>query len=132
MLVADLDQFKEVNDAHGHLVGDEVLCEVANRMVGRLRKYDVVGRLGGEEFLVLLVDCGLEQIRVACERLRSAVGDQPIATNAGPITVTISIGATKATKGAKVEDVLDRADSAMYQAKSQGRNRVCCADPDHD
>lgn len=130
VLVADLDQFKEVNDTHGHLVGDEVLREVAQRMVGRLRRYDVVGRLGGEEFLVLLVDCGLEQIRAACERLRSAVGDQPIDTDAGPIKVTISIGATKATKGAKVEEVLDRADSAMYQAKSQGRNRVCCVEPD--
>lgn len=126
VLVADLDHFKEVNDTCGHLVGDKVLHEVGLRMVGRLRHYDTVGRLGGEEFLVLLVDCDWEQIQTVSERLRSAVGDQPIDTAAGSMKVTISIGAAMAIKSAKVEDVLDRADRAMYQAKAQGRNRVYC------
>jgi len=130
--VVDTDPFKEVNDTHGHPVGDEVLRKVADRMVTQLRQYDIVGRLGGEEFLVLLVDCNWKQVRLVSERLRAGVGDQPIATGAGPIQVTISIGAAMATKGTKVEDTLARADRAMYQAKAQGRNRVCCESSGND
>ena len=117
----DLDRFKAVNDTHGHKTGDEVLVAAAHAIGVRLRAEDQLGRLGGEEFLLLLPNTGAEAaIRVA-ERVRAAVADAP-----APVPVTVSIGL--ATWDSETpEALLQRADEALYAAKQAGRNRVMAA-----
>ncbi len=131
VVIADLDRFKQVNDAHGHLVGDEVLRGVVDRMSRQLRRYDALGRLGGEEFLILLVDCDREQLETAAERIRRRVAERPISTSAGPLGVTVSLGATWVPGGRKIlaRQLLSAADRALYAAKDGGRNRLSLAEP---
>lgn len=130
VVMGDIDHFKHVNDTYGHLVGDEVLCEVAQRISQDLRRYDRMGRVGGEEFLILLPECGREEVEIAGERLRRLIAT-PIATTAGPIRVTISLGADLVPNGQRTttRQILDAADRALYAAKSGGRNRLCFAGP---
>ncbi|MEV0406667.1 GGDEF domain-containing protein [Actinoallomurus sp. NPDC050550] len=126
LLLIDIDHFKRVNDAHGHLTGDQVLHGVATTLVQQLREYDVVGRFGGEEFAVLLPHADmLEACRVA-ERLRSRVGRMCVPADDATITVTISIGvALFRTHGHDLIELLASADLALYRAKESGRNRIC-------
>ena len=122
--VLDIDHFKRVNDTHGHGAGDQVLREVVQRLKVALRPYDGLGRIGGEEFLMVVPGAPLDSARAVLERLRQAVCASPIDCLDGQIDVTISLGGTT-TRGDEPEDqVLMRADDALYRAKELGRNRV--------
>ncbi|MQA83665.1 MAG: diguanylate cyclase [Streptosporangiales bacterium] len=125
MLIADIDHFKVINDTHGHLVGDQVLAWVADTLRAQLRDSDLVGRFGGEEFVVLLPGAdALEACRVA-ERLRIRVGRMAVPVEDDLIGVTISVGvAVLRTDGDDLIELLAAADLALYRAKDQGRNRV--------
>jgi two-component system cell cycle response regulator len=121
---ADLDSFKHVNDSYGHLVGDDVLRNAAERMSGAVREYDHVGRYGGDEFLAVLPDCNAEAAQEVAERVRQHICNIPIVTSPIPVTITASIGVTQWHPGQEVRDLLRQADFAMYRAKRNGRNRV--------
>jgi diguanylate cyclase (GGDEF)-like protein len=122
----DLDFFKDVNDTYGHAVGDVVLKEVARRITSTLREEQIVGRLGGEEFVALLPDTTPAQALVAIERVRKAIGATQIPLPGGgpAITVTISGGIAPVLEDEGLEAVIDLADKAMYRAKGLGRDRV--------
>jgi two-component system, cell cycle response regulator len=125
MLLADLDHFKRVNDALGHLAGDAVLREVAVRMQNAVRAYDSVGRYGGEEILVVLPECDVASAECIGERIRAAIARTPIQYEETQVAVTVSIGAATALPGEPVGNTLvARADAALYRAKSLGRNRT--------
>ncbi len=134
VLLADVDHFKEVNDRRGHLVGDLVLSEVARRMAAALRPYDVLGRFGGEEFLVVLTTDAPEAFLVVAERLREAVVAFPFSADGLEFPLSISVGVAASLPGtaADTQALLRAADAALYRAKDEGRNRVCVArlDPD--
>ena len=126
LLLIDLDHFKQVNDRHGHPVGDAVLRHMARLMGATFRQIDVVARIGGEEFAVLLPAADLASAQRVAERLRCALEAQPAATDAGPVRCTVSIGiATMDEAIPSVDVLLKRADDALYAAKHSGRNRVC-------
>jgi len=129
VLMADLDHFKRVNDTHGHAVGDEVLRETGRRIRGLLRRQDEVGRIGGEEFLMVVGDCDAQSLALAAERIRRGISDFPIASDAGEIRITTSIGGavTEGTGPVEGKTLIERADQAMYRAKRAGRNRVVVA-----
>jgi two-component system, cell cycle response regulator len=132
LLLCDVDHFKRINDVHGHLVGDLVLQEIALRLVSAIRPGDAVGRLGGEEFLVILTDCGEESLYHRGEQLRQSVASSSFAANSQDIFVSVSIGAMTiqpGSRGQKVEVFLNQADTALYRAKLEGRNRVIVAEP---
>jgi diguanylate cyclase (GGDEF)-like protein len=132
LLMVDLDRFKLINDTHGHLAGDAVLREAARRMKAAVRRYDAIGRYGGEEFLIVLPGCEADAARVQAERVREAVAAGPFAAVAQSIAVTCSIGVScRARPSLSDTDPLVRdADMALYAAKDHGRNRVeACASP---
>lgn len=124
LLMLDLDHFKEVNDTYGHLAGDAVLREAAARVIQVVRSYDLVGRHGGEEFLVVLPGCDSNQVLQSAERVRAIIEATPIIVDRFAIRVTVSVGATSATSGASQKELLGIADAALYQAKKAGRNRT--------
>ncbi|HEX5126648.1 MAG TPA: diguanylate cyclase [Rhodocyclaceae bacterium] len=124
LVLFDIDHFKHINDTYGHNVGDEVLREVASRMHDCFRKSDLPGRWGGEEFIALLPHTSLEAATQVAERLRARLADQPFATSAGDIAVTLSGGGTQLLKADTLESLVARADAALYRAKSNGRNRI--------
>ncbi|HEV2279798.1 MAG TPA: GGDEF domain-containing protein [Acidobacteriaceae bacterium] len=125
ILLLDIDHFKQVNDTHGHLSGDAVLREIGRRLVHATRPYDTAGRYGGEEFLVILPGCGLEETEHSAERIRSAVASAPFRAGDTEFFLTVSIGATVACERPGSEQaLLHEADVALYQAKSEGRNRT--------
>ena len=127
LLLFDIDHFKLVNDSYGHASGDEVLRALAARAVKTVRSVDLVARLGGEEFAVVMPDADLPVAIAVAERLRSAVAAEPFSIKAGnaALAVTVSIGATTAAIGEDTRDrLLKRADDALYSAKAAGRNRV--------
>ena len=126
ILMLDIDHFKAVNDTHGHLVGDEVLKQVAGRLFRSARVYDWVGRYGGEEFLSIVSACSTENLRKHAERIRAGIAEEPISTSAGEGKVTVSIGATVALfdPDCDQQTLLQYADSALYRAKKRGRNCV--------
>ena len=123
-VLGDLDHFKLVNDTHGHLVGDEVLCEVARRLLGSVRSYDFVGRYGGEEFLLVLNNCDAKMSMQRAEEIRAAVCQSPFLTSGGPMSITVSVGviASRDREQLTVEELLCEADRALYSAKAAGRN----------
>ena len=127
LLLLDLDHFKKINDGHGHLVGDEVLREVATLLAHAVRSVDVVARYGGEEFVVVLPETGREGAVAFAERIRERIAEQTFGHGAGarlPITASIGV-ATFPTPGVDtVEDLFASADAALYRAKADGRNRV--------
>lgn len=123
-VMADLDHFKEINDTHGHLVGDRVLHDVATRMVTGARNSDIVGRYGGEEFLVIFEGATLDVARDLAERIRIRVLADPFIENGEQLFVTVSLGVAAAREGETAESLISRADQAMYAAKAAGRNRV--------
>ncbi len=117
--------FKAVNDTYGHAVGDRTLKVLAETIQGSLRASDLLGRLGGEEFGVILPETDTEEGTTVAERIRAAVRSRNLKTDRGDIHVTVSIGVSAAHAGdAGIEALLHRADSAMYRAKANGRNRV--------
>ncbi len=126
VLMADLDNFKMINDTYGHLAGDQVLRESARRMRSNVRTYDAIGRYGGEEFLVVLPGCDESGGVAQAERLRESIGSQPVTTTDGDIPVTCSLGlswAPRCRPGTRKE-LLRSADAALYTAKRSGRNRL--------
>jgi diguanylate cyclase (GGDEF)-like protein/PAS domain S-box-containing protein len=126
VIMLDIDRFKRVNDTYGHLVGDHVLQAITKRIQKNLRKPDINGRYGGEEFVILLPETGILSAQQAAERIRVTIADRPVATSKGLIPVTISLGvaSVQGTEIREVERLLDMADQALYAAKEAGRNRV--------
>ncbi len=127
VLMVDIDHFKSVNDTHGHNVGDEVLKEFATRLTDKLRSFDLVARLGGEEFVVILPDVSEERAYMVAERLRREISDEPFKCSAegGSLDITTSIGGMLVKDGEdNPTNVLERADKVLYEAKNAGRN--CC------
>lgn len=125
IVLADLDNFKDVNDTHGHPVGDAVLREVSRLLGERLRPYDAMGRYGGEEFLMVLPGCSVEAALEVSNRVRCSVADHPVATPVGPMAITVSMGiAAIDTQTYELDDLILEADKALYRAKRAGRNRV--------
>ena len=131
VMLGDLDHFKSVNDTYGHIVGDEVLREVARRLLASVRSYDFVGRYGGEEFLIVLNNCDSTQAIARAEQVRSGIANHPVRTTRGPLPITMSLGlfATRDWDLHIVEEVLREVDLALYQAKGDGRNCVRLATP---
>lgn len=123
----DIDHFKRVNDLHGHAVGDQALKTVAQACLTQLRSGDVIGRLGGEEFGVLLPETGWEEARRAGQRLCQAVRALEMRHGEASVTVTLSLGLAALKPGRNFEDLMRAADQALYQAKAAGRDRLECA-----
>ncbi|PSH03473.1 MAG: diguanylate cyclase response regulator [Acidobacteria bacterium] len=127
VIMADVDHFKAINDNYGHLAGDEVLKQLSAHMKSALRPYDSLGRYGGEEFLILAPECGLNEALSIAERIRSSVAKDKLIIDNVEIAVTISVGVSSAQGlGLTVNQLLRSADDALYSAKSNGRNRVEC------
>jgi two-component system cell cycle response regulator len=126
IVMADIDHFKCINDTHGHLVGDMVLREVARRLSSAVRAYDVTGRFGGEEFLLVFPGCAVRNAMDRAEQLRTCVNREPVETPEGPILVTLSLGVagSEAARATDPDSLLRAADAALYRAKSGGRDRV--------
>ncbi len=127
VLLCDIDRFKSINDRYGHLVGDAVLGEVAQRLSRSIRRGDMVGRLGGEEFLVVLDGCGAGDLKSCAEQVCTAVSRTQICLLEHVLDVSVSIGATtfQGWRGdIPLEQLLRQADEALYEAKALGRNRV--------
>ncbi|MEU8177691.1 GGDEF domain-containing protein [Microbispora hainanensis] len=126
LVLVDIDHFKKVNDTYGHLVGDQVLAQVAATLRTQLREYDVVGRFGGEEFVVLLPGADVHEARRVAERLRTRVGRMVVPAEQATVTVTVSAGvAIMNVHGEDLIELLAAADLALYRAKELGRDRVC-------
>ncbi|WP_346895199.1 GGDEF domain-containing protein [uncultured Roseibium sp.] len=126
LLMLDLDHFKTVNDSHGHLAGDQVLKQVCARVTGMIRRTDLFGRLGGEEFAALLKVVAPDDAMMVAEKIRKAVRSMAISTDQGDLSVTVSIGvAEDVGEGHGFREMMRRADSALYAAKLGGRDSVC-------
>jgi len=120
-IMLDIDHFKSINDKYGHLTGDEVLKEISLRLRNSIRIYDVLGRYGGEEFLIVLPDTDFENAKSLAERIRDKIKEKLIAN----IRVTISLGITSIQeKDETINDMIKRTDEALYKAKNSGRDRV--------
>lgn len=132
-IMIDIDHFKEVNDTYGHLIGDKILKEAAALIVDSIRAYDIAGRYGGEEFLVILPDTAIYHAIALAERIRINIQKNlclraGMALN-GPITVSLGIASFQSSDRT-VDELLMRADDSLYKAKRDGRNRVACINPD--
>jgi diguanylate cyclase (GGDEF)-like protein len=124
VMLADVDHFKRINDRYGHGAGDAALVTVVQRISATLRPYDLIGRYGGEEFLVIAPGCDLALTQKLAERIRAAVSDEGVELGHENVTLTVSLGITLGTADSDPEFLVAVADSAMYQAKRQGRNRA--------
>ena len=125
LVLFDIDHFKRVNDVHGHLAGDRVLCGVAALAAPEVRHEELVARWGGEEFAVVLPETDLAGATEFGERIRALVEKSAFEYDGESLNVTISVGATALHDGDSIETLLARADTVMYRAKHEGRNRVC-------
>jgi diguanylate cyclase (GGDEF)-like protein len=124
-MMLDLDHFKKINDTHGHAVGDGVLQTFVKRALESLRQSDVIGRLGGEEFAVIMPETAHAAAEAAAERLRAHVAEKPLIADREAVQATVSVGvATFHTQDTSIDKLLHRADQALYRAKNNGRNRV--------
>ena len=120
----DVDRFKAVNDKHGHPVGDVVLKTVVERIQSRLRQEDLLGRWGGEEFLLVLPEVDLDGALTATEALREIIEETEVSVDGERIPVTVSAGVACRERGDTPDDIIDRGDAALYAAKEAGRNQV--------
>lgn len=120
----DIDHFKKVNDSYGHQSGDLVLKECVNRIASGLRQYDILGRYGGEEFMIIIPGASLEQARGVCERIRKFIADGEMRTLEAKVSITASLGVATTDGKVDAESLLKAADRALYKAKDRGRNRV--------
>ncbi|HVJ50856.1 MAG TPA: PleD family two-component system response regulator [Aliidongia sp.] len=133
VLMFDIDRFKQVNDSYGHGVGDEVLIEVAKRALSNVRGFDLVGRYGGEEFLIVMPESTMASAGAVADRLRRAIGDHPmrVSNPPGSLTITVSIGVAVADGNcSQPAQLLKNADEALFAAKRAGRNRVMAWEAD--
>jgi len=128
IIMADLDHFKKVNDSYGHMVGDKVLTEVGGRIRAALREFDLVGRYGGEEFVVVLENTSRHTALQVAERIRQRIASEPVNTGNQQLNVTISQGLAVRADNNDLQHLLQRADDAMYKAKRAGRNCIAEAD----
>jgi len=128
--LCDIDHFKRVNDTYGHLAGDEVLRRFTQAIQGNLRAYDLLGRYGGEEFLVIAPDSTQSYEKQLYERLRECIADTRTPTDSGEVGITVSIGVAGLDSGTSVDTLLAAADTALYKAKRHGRNQVWYASAD--
>lgn len=124
VLMIDLDHFKAVNDRYGHVVGDHVLKAFTTRVAESYRASDIFFRYGGEEFTLVLRNTELAGAACLAERIRESVENRPMTTDAGPVSLTVSIGVAELANGDHAASLLARADAALYTSKAQGRNRV--------
>jgi diguanylate cyclase (GGDEF)-like protein len=124
LAMIDLDHFKKINDTYGHVIGDFVLRHVAGRIKAAVRDFDMVGRFGGEEFVIIMADATLQVAQNIAERVRQVVMDTPLHLKEFSIRITISLGVAMLMEDERKESLLERADAAMYEAKKAGRNRV--------
>jgi diguanylate cyclase (GGDEF)-like protein len=124
IILADLDHFKKINDHHGHAAGDTVLVTAVQRITSMLRSYDSLGRYGGEEFLLIAPGCDLALAQKLAERIRSAISDEAIDLGDNAANVSVSLGVTLGTADSDPEFLVALADTALYRAKRNGRNRV--------
>jgi len=120
----DIDNFKTINDTYGHNIGDLVLQMVAKKLNSALRPYDVIGRWGGEEFIVIVPHVDREQLHAVSSRLRSMVERASLFTGESVIKVTLSVGATLSKMDDTIDSLIKRADKLMYISKTTGKNRV--------
>jgi diguanylate cyclase (GGDEF)-like protein len=127
VILLDIDHFKKINDTYGHFAGDSVLRETAARLRVNMRPYDAIGRYGGEEFLVVLPNCDLEQAAMQAERLRHRLSSGNMIVDGAELHVSASFGVTVSDISERNPDLFIRvADEALYRAKGSGRNRVSC------
>ncbi|MGF1710246.1 diguanylate cyclase [Vibrio kagoshimensis] len=124
VLVLDIDHFKAINDQHGHSVGDKALTHFAQLCLKELRESDIFGRIGGEEFAVVLPNTNLEKAIEVANRIRALVAQTPFVSKDKPLHLTVSIGVSVLTKQDQLEVLIEKADKALYDAKNEGRNRV--------
>jgi two-component system, cell cycle response regulator len=132
ILICDIDHFKQVNDVHGHQAGDEVLRQVSSRLLSSVRSYDMVGRYGGEEFLLVLSGCDSRLAQRRAEEIRNAVASNPFETSDGLLPLSVSIGTLTSNdwdSRLSTTQLLNEADRALYRAKANGRNCVELALP---
>lgn len=124
--VIDLDNFKELNDRHGHAVGDTVLIAFCREVVESIRSVDLFGRLGGEEFILLMPNCPLPVAKQRLTRLQKQIGEQKTGTKLAPVQYSFSAGLTLIRQDKDIHHAIRRADKLLFQAKAEGRNRVIC------
>jgi two-component system cell cycle response regulator len=128
LLMLDIDHFKDFNDSYGHPIGDQILCALVELCQSQMRNVDIVGRYGGEEFLILVPETNLEGARKMAERLRTKIEKTKVDTPAGKLSLTVSIGVasieTELEQEQTVDSLIQRADQAVYAAKAAGRNCV--------
>ncbi len=129
LLLIDVDHFKEINDVHGHHIGDEVLKSISELFVNRLRKQDVVSRWGGEEFLILLPQTTQHSAIEVAETIRKRVEEFTLEEAEKEVAITISIGVWAVNLEESIDDAIQQVDKLLYQAKHQGRNRITSEDP---
>ena len=124
-IMADVDNFKAANDTHGHLAGDAILRAMADRIRRVTRRYDVVGRYGGDEFLIIVPDTDFDETRGVAERVWQVVREEPFALGGGDVSrdITVTVGFTCAVDD-DVNAAIKRADEALYRAKDHGRDRI--------
>ena len=125
-IMIDVDNFKRINDTHGHLAGDVVLIQIAKRLERGVRPYDKVGRYGGDEMLTVLPGCGLAEVTAIGERLRKSISGEKMRTPAGDCEVTVTLGCSSSelVPDATAETLVQASDAALYKGKSMGRDRV--------
>ncbi len=124
VMMIDIDHFKAINDSYGHDAGDLVIQQVAQQLANQFRSSDIAGRLGGEEFCVLLVDISVAHARLSAERLRQQLARMPVITDNARVPFTVSIGVACASVSCTLPDLIKLADQGLYKAKQNGRNTV--------
>lgn len=132
-IMVDIDHFKKINDTHGHFIGDTVLCEVASRLKNAIRRYDKIGRYGGDEMLVVLPNCRQNDLSHIGERLCQAICNEKVESESGLLSVSISLGGASSEFSPKstADKLVQASDKVLLTAKEQGRNRFVIADPKH-
>jgi len=126
--LCDIDHFKLVNDKHGHQVGDDVLCSFVKIIQDTLRPYDLLGRYGGEEFLLVMPDSNVPAEKGVYERVRAKIADHKMVTRSGEVSITVSIGIASSAGDETADAIIAKADAALYRAKENGRNQLAFAD----
>lgn len=122
--IFDIDHFKRINDTYGHQTGDDVLCKLSNIIEEITAKSDYIGRIGGEEFLIVTTAASLEEMSTRFERYRRQIAETRLMTRSGALSISVSIGVSSSINIHTVDELLAAADTALYDAKNQGRNRV--------